>query len=312
MLKITDTFTGAQATCDHPEDIPDLIRPWYPDAPEEVNKASAAMSEWWSDTSADMAQTAGYLGIEVETIDDDTTDTFDTVREVLRHVKSRGFHFPTGATLNTFLPLEDYAVLARTSADVALRRSGEMEHDTFWVRIAFIKRALGIAKAREAYDLDRKEIAAIFRGAHAVAHARWAEERAELYRGDRLTGPALDATRVALGVSKRSLAHDLRISEDTVKAWASGREGYALPAAGIATELRDALKARIEQARVLIEKGEVRGSAECPIFTLSDDASLLPLVAILLTLEERRFNVDTSLCEHGQDQAFCYQCLLGW
>ena len=297
MLTITNLDTGEWRTCSHPEDIPALITPWFPDAPEEVTDAVEAMAEWWSDTSAEMAQTADYPRITVE----ETPDEVEPLDSM-----------PSLRALSTILPLEDYQLLARVGVDKALRLSGNLDHDTTLTRIAFIKRAVGIEKAREAWGLDRKGLAAAFREAHAVAHAKWEAERAEIYAGVRLTGPALDVTREAMGVSQRELAHDLGVNPDTVRAWKAGKKSYALPSRGISAEMRGALAATIVNARLLIERGIGRGTADCPVFTKADDQALVRIAAILLANEGRRFNIDTLLCRHDDDEKTCPRCYLGW
>ena len=298
MLTITNLDTGERVTCDHPEDIPALITPWYPDAPEEVNNAIEAMRDWWDNTSVEMAQTADHLRITVESTPDDDLEPLDSM--------------PSLRTLSTILPLEDYQLLSRVGVDRALRLSGEMPHGTTLTRIAFIKRAAGIEKAREAWELDRKGLAAAFREAHTVAHAKWEAERAEIYAGGRLTGPALDIMREAMGVSQRELAHDLKVNPDTIRAWKAGKKSYALPSAGISAEMRGALAATIVNANLLIDHAAERGTAECPIFTKADDPALVRIAAILLASQGRRFNIDTTLCRHDDDEKTCPRCYLGW
>ena len=297
MLNITNLDTGERVTCDHPEDIPALITPWFPAAPEEVASAIEAMADWWADTSAEMAQTADYLRITVEETPDE--------------VEPSG-SMPSLRTLSAILPLEDYQLLARVGIDKALHLSGEMDHDTSLTRIAFIKRAAGIEKAREAWGLDRKGLADAFREAHTVAHAKWESERAEIYRGDRLTGPALDIMREAMGVSQRDLAYGLRINPDTIRAWKTGKKSYALPSVEISAEVRGAIAVNIFNARLLIDRAVERGTAECPIFISADDPALVRIAAILLANEGRRFNIDTTLCRHNDDEKTCSRCYLNW
>lgn len=286
MLTITNLDTGEWRTCSHPEDIPALITPRFPDAPEEVTDAVEAM-----------AQTADYLRITVE----ETPDEVEPLDSM-----------PSLRALSTILPLEDYQLLSRVGVDKALHLSGEMDHDTSLTRIAFIKRAVGIEKARKAWSLDRKGLASAFREAHAVAHAKWEAERAEIYRGDRLTGPALDIMREAMGASQRELAHDLKVNPDTIRAWKTGKKGYALPSVGISAEMRGALAATIVNAHILIDRAVERGTPECPIFTKTDDPTLVKIAAILLASQGRRFNIDTLLCRHDDDEKTCPRCYLGW
>ena len=49
MLTIINLDTGERVTCDHPEDIPALITPWFPDAPEEVTDAvvQSSTGRWY-------------------------------------------------------------------------------------------------------------------------------------------------------------------------------------------------------------------------------------------------------------------------
>ena len=290
MLTITDTTTGTVATCE-PADVAETIRPWFQDAPEDVliaidNLQDAILS---GESYDDYAR---YLDITIE----DFGPELDP--------------WPTNAGYNHILPLEEYAVLARCGVDKALKLSGEMGAPTLLVRQAFIKRALGVARMRDAQTDDRKLAANIFREAHQVASARWQEEHEELYRGDRMTGPALDVMRQVLGMTQRELAHDLKVDERTVRAWKDSRATYATPSPGIASEMWDALDRQLDDARALIARGEERGSVQCPIFTVHDDQAQVQTAALLLAIEGRRFNIDPTLCEHDQDERFCPRCLL--
>ena len=272
MLTITCTTTGAVTTCE-PEAVAESIRPWFEDAPADVEAAIEDLQE---------ALLAGEAYEEYTRYLDLTIENFGPEMPV----------WPSNAAYNQLLSLAEYAVLARCGVDTALKLSGEMGASTVLVRHAFIKRALGVARLREAQAGDCKAVAAIFREAHQVAHATWLAEHEELYSGARMSGPGLDVMRQIIGVSQRELAHDLKIHERTVRAWKATHADYATPSAGIATEMWSAVTKRVADIQELIHLGEERGSYECPIFTVHDDPGLVQLAATLLATQGRRFNID--------------------
>lgn len=290
MLTITDTTTGTVSKVE-PADVAEAISPWFEDAPADVVTAIEDLQEALLVGEAYEDYTR-YLDIVIE----DFGPELDP--------------WPTSAGYNHILPLEEYAALARCGVDTALKLSGEMGAPTLLVRHAFIKRALGVARLREAQAGDRKTVAAIFREAHQVAHAKWLAEHEELYSGARMSGPGLDVMRQMIGVSQRELAHDLKIHERTVRAWKATRSDYATPSAGIAAEMWQAVTKRVSDIQELIRSGEERGSHDCPIFTVHDDPGLVQLAATLLAAQGRRFNIDPTLCPHGADERFCYRCAL--
>ena len=175
----------------------------------------------------------------------------------------------------------------------ALTITGEQGIDPFWVRLAYIERA-GYGRAVEAaYELAintsqthgerhaNAAVAEIFLEARRQTRHHYDREQAQMWAGERMTGPTMRAVRTGMGVEQTELASRLHVSERSIRAWESGE---TLAPVGVCREVWDMWRDWLDGVEALIPDGD-----GLPIFPADTPRATLRAAAVLLGGE--RFNV---------------------
>ena len=233
----------------------------------------------------DLGEYAEYLTIEdVRKLADDPNA--EVAVEV--HWQDTYRQHITGATMD--------AVTLADRDEQALTITGNQGLDPLWVRLAYIERAgypRAVEAAQAAYELAintsevhgerhaNAAVAEVFLEARRQTRSRHDREQAQMWAGERMSGPTLRAVRTGMGVEQVELASRLHVSERSVRAWESGE---TLAPVGVSREVWDMWRDWMAGVEALIPDGD-----GLPIFPADTPRATLRAAAILLGGE--RFNV---------------------